>query len=201
VAEIEVRPTARADVRELSKVLARAFFTDPVMNYMLPDDKARTKALRPMFTTLTKNHFLSRGGSEVASRSGQIGAATLWDPPGQRKSTRWEELRMMPTLAWHFHSRAEQTKTLGKLMEEAHPEEPHWYLMVIGSDPSVRGAGFGQALMHSRLDRCDGERAPAYLEASNVDLVPYYQRFGFDQIGEIRIPDGPTMIPMWRSPR
>jgi ribosomal protein S18 acetylase RimI-like enzyme len=201
VAEIEVRPTTRADVRELSKVLARAFFTDPVMNYMLPDDKARTKALPPMFATLTKNHFLSRRGSEVASRSGEISAATLWDPPGQRKSTRWEELRMMPTLAWHFHSRAEQTKTLGKLMEEAHPEEPHWYLMVIGSDPSVRGAGFGQALMHSRLDRCDGEHAPAYLEASEEALISYYNRFGFEQIGEINIPEGPTMIPMWRSPR
>ena len=201
MAEIELRPIARADVRSLSKVLARAFYEDPVMKYMLPDDKARAKALPPMFATLTRNHFISRGGSEVASRGGVIGAATLWDPPGQRKSSRWEGLRMMPTLAWHFHSRAEQTKTLGKLMEEAHPEEPHWYLMVIGSDPSVRGAGFGQALMASRLDRCDGERAPAYLEASEESLIPYYSRFGFEQIGEIDISDGPTMIPMWRAPR
>ena len=92
----------------------------------------------------------------------------------------------MPTLAWHFRSRAEQTKALGKSMEEAHPEEPHWYLMVIGCDPTVRGKGFGQALMRSRLDRCDGEHAPAYLEASKAELVPYYRRFGFDQIGEIR---------------
>ena len=60
--------------------------------------------------------------------------------------------------------------------------------MVIGSDPSVRGAGFGQALMRSRLDRCDGERAPAYLEASEESLIPYYSRFGFEQIGEIDIP-------------
>jgi GNAT superfamily N-acetyltransferase len=201
VADIEPRPTRRADVRLLSKVLARAFYDDPVMNYLLPDDKARAKALPPMFATLTKNHFLARGGSEVASRGGEIGAATLWDPPGQRKSTRWEELRMMPTLAWHFRSRAEQTKILGKLMEEAHPEEPHWYLMVIGSDPSVRGKGLGNTLMRSRLDRCDGEHAPAYLEASKAELVPYYQRFGFKQIGEIRIPDGPKMWPMWRSPR
>ena len=148
MADIELRPIARADVRSLSKVLARAFYDDPVMNYMLPDDKARAKALPSMFASLTRNHFIARGGSEVASRGGVIGAATLWDPPGQRKSSRWEELRMMPTLAWHFHSRTEQTKTLGRLMEEAHPEEPHWYLMVIGSDPSVRGAGFGQALMH-----------------------------------------------------
>jgi predicted GNAT family N-acyltransferase len=201
VAEIELRPIVRADVRSLSRVLARAFYTDPVMNYLLPGDKARAKALPPMFATLTRNHFIARGGSEVASRDGVIGAAALWDPPGLRKSSRIEELRMMPTLTRHFYSRTEQTKTLGRRMEEAHPEEPHWYLMVIGSDPSVRGKGLGRALMVSRLDRCDAERAPAYLEASEMSLVPYYNRFGFEQIGEIDIPDGPTMVPMWRPPR
>ena len=36
MAEIELRPTARADVRPLCKVLARAFYDDPVMMYMLP---------------------------------------------------------------------------------------------------------------------------------------------------------------------
>jgi ribosomal protein S18 acetylase RimI-like enzyme len=201
VAEIERRPIERADVRPLSKVLARAFYDDPLMLYMLPDDKARAKALPPMFAALTSHHFLSRGGSEVASRDRRIGAATLWDPPGQRKSSRWEELRMLPTLAWYFRSRGKQTQALGKAMEDAHPEEPHWYLMVIGSDPTVRGAGFGQALMRSRLDRCDGERAPAYLEASREELVGYYSRFGFEQIGEIQVPDGPKMWPMWRAPR
>lgn len=201
MAEIELRPSRRADVRELSNVLARAFYDDPVMIYLQPDEKARAKALPPLFATLTRHHFISRGGSEVALRDGHIGAATLWDPPGQRKSSRWENLRMMPAMAWHFRARGRETQALGKAMEEAHPEEPHWYLMIIGSDPSVRGAGFGQALMRSGLDRCDGERAPAYLEASKEELVPYYSRFGFDQIGEIKIPDGPKMWPMWRAPR
>ena len=41
MADIELRPIARADVRSLSKVLARAFYDDPVMKYMLPDDKAQ----------------------------------------------------------------------------------------------------------------------------------------------------------------
>ena len=201
MAEIELRPTRRADVRALSKVLARAFYDDPVMMFMLPDEKARTTGLPPMFATLTRHHFISRGGSEVASRDGTIGAASLWDPPGRRKSSRWEGLSMMPTMAWLFRSRGRETQALGRVIEEAHPEEPHWYLMVIGSDPSVRGAGFCQALMHSRLDRCDGEHAPAYLEASREELVPYYSRFGFELTGEIQIPDGPKMWPMWRAPR
>ena len=86
-------------------------------------------------------------------------------------------------------------------MAEAHPEEPHWYLAIIGSDPDVRGKGFGNALMRSRLERCDAEFAPAYLESSNPDNVPYYERFGFEVTGEIVVPGGPTLVPMWRRPR
>ena len=74
--------------------------------------------------------------------------------------------------------------------------------MLIGTDLTVRGKGFGQLLMHSRLDRCDAEHAPAYLEASKPDLVPYYQRFGFEVTAEIKLPSrGPSMWQMWREAR
>ena len=93
-------------------------------------------------------------------------------------------------------------RTLQETMKRVHPEEPHWYLAVIGSDPDVRGKGFGQALMRSRLDRCDAEHAPAYLESSKPENLPYYLRFGFAVTGEITLPNGgPTLWPMWREPR
>ena len=91
---------------------------------------------------------------------------------------------------------------MADLMKQHHPEEPHWYLGVIGSDPTVRGAGFGQALMRSRLDRCDAEGAPAYLESTKESNLAYYMRFGFEVTGELHIPGGgPPMWPMWRQPR
>ncbi|QNJ94494.1 GNAT family N-acetyltransferase [Mycolicibacterium fluoranthenivorans] len=80
-------------------------------------------------------------------------------------------------------------------------EEPNGYLAVIGSDPSVRGKGLGHVLMQSRLDRVDAEHAPAYLESSNPDNIAYYQRFGFEVTGEIRLPGGPALWPMWRAAR
>lgn len=139
--EIGVRPFQRADVRASSAVLARAFYDDPVMMFMLPDDQARVKVLPRMFATLTRHHFLARDVSEVASRAGTIGAATLWDPPGRRKSSRLEELLMMPTMMRAFRGRAKATQALGRVMEQAHPEEPHWYLMVI-----QRPVGAGRGL-------------------------------------------------------
>jgi GNAT superfamily N-acetyltransferase len=172
------------------------------MSWMLPDNGSRLKSLTRTFAPLARHHFLPRTASEVGLRDGTIGAATLWDPPGQRKDSRLTKLMMMPAMMWAFRSRVPASQRVMELMEEHHPEEPHWYLMVIGSDPSVRGEGFGHSLMRSRLDRCDAEGAPAYLENSNPKNEPYYLRFGFEVMGEIKLPDGgPTMWPMWRAPR
>lgn len=195
-------PGRRADVRELAATVARAFHDDPVMMWMLPDDSARARGLPRMFATMTRFHFLAGGGVEVARRDGVIGAAALWDPPGRWKQSRLEEMLMLPSFVLAFGSRMGVGQQVSETMKKTHPEEPHWYLNVIGSDPSVRGAGFGQALMRSRLDRVDDEHAPAYLESSKPENAPYYERFGFEVTGEIVLPDGgPTIWPMWRNPR
>jgi hypothetical protein len=56
--------------------------------------------------------------------------------------------------------------------------------------------------MYSGLMRCDAEHAPTYLESSNPSHVPYYQRFGFEVIGELTLPrGGPVMSQMWRQAR
>jgi GNAT superfamily N-acetyltransferase len=199
---IGVRPAEKADVRDLSGVLGRAFYDDPVMMWMLPNNNARAKSLPCAFAIMARHHFLAGGGAEVASSDGVIGGATLWDPPGRWKMTPREEWLMKPGFIWAFRGRALVGEQVMEIMKDKHPEEPHWYLMLIGSDPTVRGKGFGQALMHSRLDRCDAEGAPAYLEASKSELVPYYQRFGFEVTCEIKLPNGgPSMWPMWRDAR
>lgn len=88
-----------------------------------------------------------------------------------------------------------------ELMKQHHPEEPHWYLGVIGSDPDMRGTGLAHALMRSRLDQCDTEGAPAYLESTKESNLPYYLRFGFRVTGELTIRGGgPRIWPMWRNP-
>lgn len=201
MADVEVAPAARQQVRQLSRVLARAFYDDPVMSWILPDASVRERGLEQMFATMTRHHYLRTEGVEVAG-GGHVGAAALWDPPGRWKQTRLQELRMMPTFIRAFGTKARRGQQVADMMKERHPEEPHWYLGVIGSDPTVRGTGFGQALMRSRLDRCDAEYAPAYLESSNPDNIPYYERFGFVVTGELTLPDGgPSLWPMWRDPR
>jgi GNAT superfamily N-acetyltransferase len=202
---ITTRPARKADITELSHALGRAFYDDPVSTWIMPDDKARAARQWRFFASITRHHHLAGGGVEVACDGPTIGAAALWDPPGRAKHSTREQLMMLPPFILGFGPRLSTGRKLGALLEQMqrqHPEEPHWYLAVIGSDTAVRGKGYGQALMRSRLDRVDAEHAPAYLESSKAENVPYYQRFGFEVTGEIVVPDGgPTLWPMWRAPR
>ncbi len=202
---IHTRAARRADVRELSHTLGRAFYDDPVSVWIMPDPAVRAKHLRKFFAAVTRHHHLAGGGAEVATDGSTIGAAALWDPPGRWKQSAREQLMMLPSFVLGFGPRLTMGRRVGELfdrMKSQHPEEPHWYLAVIGSDNSVRGKGYGQALMNSRLDRVDAEHAPAYLESSKPENVPYYQRFGFEVMGELVIPNGgPTLWPMWRRAR
>lgn len=197
-----VRPAGKGEVRALSTTLARAFHDDPVMMWLLPEPRTRTANLRRLFGTMTRHHHLARGGVEVACDGPAIGAASLWDPPNEWQESTRAQLLMTPTFLRVFGASSMRGRAVQDLMKRLHPEEPHWYLAVIGSDPTVRGQGFGQALMRSRLDRCDAEYSPAYLESSKAENVPYYQRFGFAVTREIPLPDdGPKLWAMWREPR
>jgi GNAT superfamily N-acetyltransferase len=202
---INTRPGHKADVSELSHALGRAFFDDPVSIWIMPDEQVRARHLRKFFAIVTRHHHLAGGGVEVATDGSTIGAAALWDPPGRWKQSAREQLMMMPSFAFGFGPRLTMGRRLGELfttMKSHHPEEPHWYLAVIGSDTAVRGKGYGQALMQSRLDRVDAEHAPAYLESSKAENVPYYQRFGFEVTSELVVPNGgPTLWAMWRQSR
>jgi GNAT superfamily N-acetyltransferase len=82
-----------------------------------------------------------------------------------------------------------------------HPQEPHWYLPLIGVDPARQGRGLGAALLRPVLAECDRTRLPAYLESTSPRNRPLYERHGFQPIGEIRVADFPPIVPMLRRPK
>lgn len=198
----DVRPARRADVGELSRMLSRAFYDDPSARWEVPDDTVRKKKLHHLWTALIRHHHLAGGGVEVVVSEGKIAAASVWDPPGRWQYKRHEELLALPRLFWAFGTDLSRSNAFVEATHQQHPAEYHWYLAIVGSEPALRGKGFGYALMRSRLDRCDAEHLPAYLESTNPTNVPYYERFGFELTGEIALPHGgPTLWPMWRPAR
>ncbi len=131
VAAVDVRPPSKSDVKRLAAVLGRAFHDDPVMAWILADDTRRAKGLPRLFAAITRHHFLSGGGAEVAVRDGEIGAAALWDGPGRWKQTPSEELRMLPTMVLAFGS-AMRARTAGRRADEE--AAPRGTALVSGGD-------------------------------------------------------------------
>ena len=82
-----------------------------------------------------------------------------------------------------------------------HPTEPHWYLPLIGVDPTRRGRGYGSALMRYALTTCDRQGCVAYLEATNPLNKVLYERHGFEETGVIQVGSSPPMWPMVRLPQ
>ena len=195
----EVRTARPAEWLVIGELLGDAFQDDPLWAWMAPDPRRRQLHLGSLFAQVVKPLV---GAGHAHTNEDRSGAA-VWAPPNGWKTSNREAIPLaVPFMRAAGLSHLKASLAAIDRMEQLHPDEPHWYLAVIGSDPQVRAGGFGHALMRSRLDRCDAEYAPAYLESSNPDNIGYYQRFCYEVTGEITLPDGgPVMYPMWRNPR
>ncbi|MFI8973550.1 GNAT family N-acetyltransferase [Nocardia asteroides] len=195
-----VRAAGPDDVRAAGDALGAAFQHDPVMSWILPDERKRATGLPRFFRTMAQHVFVPAAASDLAvDADGTVVGAALWTPPNHPEAGPAADLRMLPGLVRALGRRLGAGKTVGDLVRKHHPTTPHWYLAMLGTTPAARGGGYGHALLRARLDRVDAEGAAAYLESSNPDNIGYYERFGFTVTGEITIPGGPTLWPMWRA--
>ncbi|AHH16200.1 putative acetyltransferase [Nocardia nova SH22a] len=199
--EITVRPIVASQVRELSRVLGLAFDDDPMVRWCIPADRGRPRRAALMFEALIRHLYLPHGAVDAAfDEAGRIVGGAVWSPPGTWDSGSAQTLRMLPSLARAFRLRLAAAGMMSERMAKAHPHEPHWYLAIVGTDPAVRGKGYAHALLTPRLAHCDEIGSPAYLESSKFGNIAYYERFGFEQRGELdATAGGPLLWPMWRQ--
>lgn len=195
-----IRGIGRPDVRPTAAMLARAFYDDPLMAWILPDERIRRRRLAAFFAVTMHSASLRHEGPEILLTGGQVLGCGNWMPPGTWPPPAWRQLATLPGLAWTLRSRLGVASAAYGALMRARPREPHWYLAGLGTDPPAQRAGVGSELMRSRLARCDAAGLPAYLESSKESNVPFYQGHGFTVTGELRIPDGgPTTWLMWRA--
>ena len=200
-----VRPATASDVDNLADVLARAFHDDPPLAWLLPDPATRPARLRRMFRTIIGIESLQHGGVEVVSAgqddAQEIAGGAVWLPPGHWRPSASEYLRGGPHYVWALATALSRVARYGRALERARPKEPHWYLKALGVDPAWQGKGVAKLLLRSRLECCDADGEPAFLETTRPGGVALYERYGFQSIGDIAMPDGaPAQVAMWRAP-
>ncbi|HEY7061026.1 MAG TPA: GNAT family N-acetyltransferase [Chloroflexota bacterium] len=185
--------TAQDEERAIA-ALVLAFAADPSTRWAWPDP-AQYLTYFPRFVRAFGGRAFEHG---TAYRTEDGAGVALWLPPGVSP----DEEAVGAVFAESVPG-PEQAAVFAVLdqMAHYHPDEPHWYLPLIGVDPVRQGQGYGSALLQHALRRCDVEHLPAYLESSNPANVPLYQRHGFEVVGKIQAGTSPTFYPMVRKSR
>ncbi len=189
-----VRTITKDERDKADDIFTLAFVDDPVLRWIMADGSLYLKNLGAAQFAL--------GGRALEHGTGHclddFSAAAFWLPPGVEV----DEAAMGAVI-----ERVATEKVRGDLfgiveqMGQFHPNEPHWYLAVLGVDVHRQGKGLGAMLMKHALARIDGEGLPAYLESSNPRNIPFYERHGFEVMGRIQSGKSPVVTPMLRRAR
>jgi ribosomal protein S18 acetylase RimI-like enzyme len=191
---IDIRSAARDEMPQVISSLVAAFITDPLARFACPSAHDYFPAMPPFFSEFGGGSF-AHGTAYV---SVDLCGAALWLPPGVHPNGEALE-SVMRANAKPDH--LDDLLSTFEKMDQSHPEEPHWYLPVIGVEPNAQGNGLGGALMRHAVARCDQDGTHAYLESSNPRNISLYERHGFEVMGEIQIGSAPLITPMLRRPR
>ena len=193
-----VRKATYPEIPELAGALARAFAADPMMSWFFPGDVTRPRRLERLFGDFFLPEALAYQGAYTSEdRAG----AALWTPPGKAHMSAMDQLRLLPLMARLSGRALPRTLRALAAMEASHPQEPHWYLPIMGIAPDRQGAGLGSALLQPIFDRCDRDVLPAYLEATSTRNRDLYLRLGFAVLGQMELPGGgPVVWRMLRAP-
>lgn len=187
-----------ADLPVLADTLASAFADDPVMAWVFDDPGTRQQNLT-RWMQFNLDMGLTRGHTySVADGQG----AAIWAPPDVTLFDAHYGPEMARTTTELIGDRAgEVMQGLAKTFAST-PDEPYFYLFVLGIHGDAQGRGLGAELIAPILDLCDREGIAAHLESSNPKNLSFYQRHGFEITAEIEVaPGGPIVRPMHRAAR
>jgi GNAT superfamily N-acetyltransferase len=185
-----------ADRERAATALSAAFYDDPLMRWVVPDDSRRKERLRRGFAFWGNRIWW---GHELSFTTQGVVGAAIWVPPDEWHLSVPAQLRLLPGMALALGRDLPRLLRALSTMEKVHPQARHYYLPVVGVEPSWQGKGLGTALLRPMLERCDRERMPAYLEATSERNRACYERNDFEVTGEITVADGPTLWAMWRE--
>jgi len=189
-----VQSAGTQDRPRVISVITLAFSGDPLVRWLFPDPK-RYLDLFPQLADAFGGNGLAHGATFI---TGGGTAAALWLPPGIEPDNE----RMSAVTAGNIERdiSTEMAEVFGQ-MGACHPDEPHWYLPLIGVDPAHQGKGYGSVLMRHATERFDAEGVSAYLESTNPRNISLYLRHGFEIVRTIQAGSSPPVVPMIRHPR
>ena len=201
-----VHPAVRiraSQIQSLGSVLAGAFYNDPRVTYILPDTNTRRSVLSWFFTSVAIR--TSRLCGEIYTTANVDGGA-LWIRPGMeltigqvvRTEMLWLPFKLdrSSITRWIYINRYLESVRMDMA------DRLHWYLLALGTKPSIAGNATSAALLAPVLATADWDLRSCYVETFHEKQLPFYEQCGFQIAGAGRIPNGgPNFWTLIRPPR
>ncbi|MCH8063750.1 MAG: GNAT family N-acetyltransferase [Chloroflexi bacterium] len=183
-----------SEVERAIDVIVLAFGADPLFRYVYPEAGQYLKYSPDVVRAFCGGAFEHGTAFYVQDFLG----AALWLPPDVHPDEDAMGELLQRTIP---EQNQEDFFALFEQMGSYHPDEPHWYLPLIGVDPAQQNKGYGSELLKHSLVECDLGNKLAYLESTNPRNIPLYERHGFEVLGTLQVGTSPPVSPMLRKPR
>jgi ribosomal protein S18 acetylase RimI-like enzyme len=181
---MKIISASTSDIDEAVDCLATAFAQDPITGFLLQTSQGYRERLKQFFSLLMRARVELKMPVFVARGAGGIGGATMG------YSTLRSEWPVDITEEWDHFEKAipgltDRMAIYDEVANKFKPSAPHYYLGVIGTDPSLRGSGIGTQLLSSfcAASASDPLSSGVYLETAQPSNLRFYERAGFAETG------------------
>jgi ribosomal protein S18 acetylase RimI-like enzyme len=196
---IQIRKLDAHETPQASPVIAEAMMVEPGFAAVLPDENVRRRVLisrmKDSIETAMSHDAVFAATDE---ETGKILGVAIWGPPGAYPPAEdgATDNEVPSYLADVDRQVIEGLQAFDDNCNRHFPDEPVWYLKLLGVDPEGQGRGIGSTLLRESLRELDEDRFPAYLETGTERNVRFYERFGFEvRKAEVQLAPGST--PHW----
>jgi ribosomal protein S18 acetylase RimI-like enzyme len=197
---LEIGALEAGDLNDALGVLARGMRDNPVHVAALGDDPGRReKKIRRMFSAVlpVMGHSVLVARHHDNSVLGVLGVAA----PGRCQADARQKMRLtLGLLPLGPPSLSRSLRWVGTWAKQD-PKERHWHLGPVAVDAHLQGLGIGSKLMRVFCAQMDAAGEDAYLETDKPENVRFYERFGFEVVGEADVLDVPNWYMQRRTER
>ncbi|RSL31768.1 N-acetyltransferase [Salibacterium salarium] len=183
-------------------LLSRAFEKDPMFVYFISNKKDNNQTKNLIRFIIKRNRLLD--GLILTDHTREPSYVAIVDRPKNLRSVsirakirlNIEMVLLIFQLPFHvlrFLSKYQ------KLSFSSAPNEPHFYLTMIGVDPSYQGKGIGKKVLREIHEIAESSNPPYpfALDTENQQNVAYYESFGYE-LKDTKMIDGLRIYCMTR---
>lgn len=177
-----------ADAESAAQCVTDAFFDDPLIRFLLPDDSVyRREAPFLNRQLIWALHASYKMCDVIRTEEGKTVAMGLWEPASVTFLGGLRFMSIFVALLYRLGPRL--LVKFGFLVAALESKRHHYapsahHLQTLGTHPEHQGCGLGGKVIEVGIARAEAAGLPSYLESSNPKNVPFYKRHGFQVVEE-----------------